>query len=172
MSDEARYPIQMAARRSGLTPHVIRVWERRYGVINPTRGQAARRLYSDADVERLSRLREATAAGHPISTVAQLDAAELDRLLVKADSAKRAAFSREVDAGTPFRDEALEAVKQLNATALKESFQRAVVALGHQGILQVVIAPLADEIGVHWRNGTISAAHEHFFVAAAKMFLG
>ena len=172
MSDEPLHPIQIAAARSGLSPHVIRVWERRYGAIKPQRGHANRRLYSDTEIERLALLREATAAGHPISTIAQLNAAELDGLLAKSHTAKRAAISRAVDAGTSFRSEALDAVKRLDATALKQSFQRGVVALGHQGFLQVVIAPLADEIGAHWRNGTITAAHEHFFVAAAKMFLG
>ncbi len=172
MPEEPIHPIQIAAARSGLSPHVIRVWERRYGAIKPKRGHAQRRLYSDTEIERLALLREATAAGHPISTIAQLNATELDGLLAKSHTAKRAAVSRAMDAGTSFRGEALEAVKRLDATALDQSLQRGLVALGHQGFLQVVVAPLADEIGVHWREGSITAAHEHFFVGAAKAFLG
>lgn len=172
MSEKPVHPIQVAAARSGLSAHVIRVWERRYGAVKPRRGHAQRRLYSDTEIERLALLREATTAGHPISTIAQLNATELDGLLATTHTAKRAAISRAVDSGSSFRSEALEAVTRLDATALQQSLQRGVVALGHQGFLQVVVAPLADEIGAHWRNGTITAAHEHFFVAAAKMFLG
>ena len=166
------HPIQVAAARSGLSPHVIRAWERRYGAVTPSRGHGHRRLYSETEIERLALLREATAAGHPISTIAQLNASELGGLLAKSHTAKRAAISRAVDAGSSFRSEALEAVKRLDGTGLKQSFERGVVALGHQGFLQVVVAPLADEIGAHWRSGKITAAHEHFFVATAKMFLG
>ena len=31
-------PVQAAARQSGLSPDVIRIWERRYGVVAPVRG--------------------------------------------------------------------------------------------------------------------------------------
>jgi MerR HTH family regulatory protein/B12 binding domain len=53
-------PIRVVARRTGLTSHVIRVWEKRYGVVSPLRTPTNRRLYSDSDVERLQLLRRAT----------------------------------------------------------------------------------------------------------------
>ncbi len=65
------HPIQVAAARTGLSPHVIRVWERRYGAVKPERGDSKRRLYSDEEIERLTLLRNATQAGHPISTIAR-----------------------------------------------------------------------------------------------------
>ena len=166
------HPIQIAAARSGLSPHVIRVWERRYGAIKPKRAASKRRLYSDKEIERLALLSEATRAGHPISSVAHLHSSELRRLLDKSQNAKQAAIVRSADEGAIFRSECLQAVKRLDATALEEALQRALIALGHQGFLQVVVAPLAEEVGTRWREGTMTAAHEHFFSAAAKMFLG
>ena len=44
--------------------------------------------------------------------------------------------------------------------------------LGAQGLLQRLIAPLAQEIGEMWRDGTITAAHEHFASAVIRVFLG
>ena len=82
---EARHPIQVVARRTGLSADVIRVWERRYRVVEPQRASNARRLYSDADVERLTLLRQATAAGRRIGDVAALSTAAL-RELVAADA--------------------------------------------------------------------------------------
>jgi len=172
MKDRTLHPIQIAAARTGLSPHVIRVWERRYGAVKPERDDGRRRLYSDGEIERLTLLRNATQAGHPISTVAQLSAKQIEGLVDKARLAKSAESSRAVDGGAVFRTECLDAVKRLDAGALGQAFERGLVALGHQGFLQVVVAPLAEEVGAHWRDGTITAAHEHFFTASAKVFLG
>jgi len=60
------HPIQVVARRTGLSADVIRVWERRYSVVNPKRASNSRRLYSDEDVEKLNLLRRATSAGDGI----------------------------------------------------------------------------------------------------------
>ena len=42
------HSIQSVARRTGLTPHVIRIWEKRYAAVQPSRTETNRRLYSDA----------------------------------------------------------------------------------------------------------------------------
>ena len=68
----ARHPIQVVASRTGLSIHVLRAWERRYGAIKPQRSDGNRRLYSDEDVERLSLLKRATTAGRRIGDVAHL----------------------------------------------------------------------------------------------------
>ena len=54
----------------------------------------------------------------------------------------------------------------------EEGLQRALIALGHQGLLQLVIAPLSQTIGELWRAGGVTAAHEHFLSAGLKVFLG
>ena len=84
---KVHHSINMAARKSGLTPHVIRVWERRYGAVTPSRTETNRRLYSEAEIERLSLLRQAVSAGYRISNIATLDASALRDLLVDAPAA-------------------------------------------------------------------------------------
>lgn len=76
-----QYPIQVAARLSGLSPHVIRIWEKRYGAVAPARTETNRRLYTEAEVERLKWLARATAAGHQIGMIARLGVEELMRLV-------------------------------------------------------------------------------------------
>src|SRR4051812_6129427 len=172
MKARPMHPIQMAAARTGLSPHVIRIWERRYGAVKPERDDSRRRLYSEEEIERLTLLRNATQAGHPIGTIAQLGAEQIGDLVDRARLAKSSQIVQAVDAGALFRTECLDAVKRLDAEALGQAFQRGLISLGHHGFLQVVVAPLAEEIGTHWRDGTITAAHEHFFTASAKVFLG
>ena len=84
---DPRHPIKVVARRTGLTPDVLRVWEKRYRAVSPTRLDTGRRLYSDADVERLLLLRRATLAGRRIGQVAKMPNAELEPLVVDDETA-------------------------------------------------------------------------------------
>jgi methylmalonyl-CoA mutase cobalamin-binding subunit len=60
----------------------------------------------------------------------------------------------------------------MDAQALEEVLTRALVALGHQGLLRRVVAPLTGRIGDLWHQGHLSAAHEHFASAFLRGFLG
>lgn len=66
---------------SGVPVPTLRVWETRYGAFCPSKPGGSHRLYNDEDVLRASLLRQLTANGHAISTVANLDAADLGALL-------------------------------------------------------------------------------------------
>ena len=75
---EAQYPIQLVARLTGLSAHVIRIWEQRYRAVEPRRTSSNRRLYSQSEIERLSLLRDLTNAGlknWPIGGTARSEAA-------------------------------------------------------------------------------------------------
>src|SRR5579862_7283305 len=91
-TDEAtlrQHPIGVAAERTGLSPHVLRVWERRYRAIEPTRNDGGRRLYSDGDIERLRLMALATAAGRGISQIARLPTKALQQLVRDDEEARR-----------------------------------------------------------------------------------
>lgn len=61
---EAHQGIKVVAQRTGLSAHLIRIWEKRYGAVEPERTETNRRLYSDEQIERLSLLRDITQNGH------------------------------------------------------------------------------------------------------------
>jgi DNA-binding transcriptional MerR regulator/methylmalonyl-CoA mutase cobalamin-binding subunit len=67
------YPIQIVARRTGLNVELLRAWERRYGAVEPKRSEGGRRLYSAADIERLSLLGRAVERGLRIGDACRLD---------------------------------------------------------------------------------------------------
>src|SRR6476659_7302568 len=75
------HPIQVVTRRTGISADVLRVWEKRYAVVTPVRSPSGRRLYSDADIERLRLIVRATRTGRTIGQVAALPAAALVALL-------------------------------------------------------------------------------------------
>ncbi len=167
------HAINAVVRRTGLTGHVIRVWEKRYRAVEPERTATNRRLYSDEQVERLELLRDATKAGQSIGVVANLPTETLRQMAAAAPSAAgpgRPRTSR-LPEDSSLLDAALAAVKALDARALEQALRRADVALGTQGMLQRVAAPLAQALGSLWRDGTITAAHEHFATVVLRKYL-
>jgi MerR family transcriptional regulator, light-induced transcriptional regulator len=81
-----RHPMRVVTRRTGLSADLLRAWERRYEVVTPARSESGRRLYSDADIERLRLLYRATLAGRTIGQVAELPTDAL-AALVRRDAA-------------------------------------------------------------------------------------
>ncbi len=71
------HSVRVVARRTGLTPDLLRAWEKRYRVVQPVRSAGGQRNYSDADIERLQLLVKVTAAGRSIGQVAPRGNAEL-----------------------------------------------------------------------------------------------
>lgn len=170
----AHHSIKVVARHTGLTAHVIRIWEKRYRAVEPERTDTNRRLYSEEQIERLSLLREATQGGHSISHVAKLPIDKLRKLAAESPGTNGQATRALIGAPskTSFLDVCIGAVKSLDSRVLEENLKRAEIELGAQGLLQRVVAPLAQTIGELWRDGTITAAHEHFASAVIRIFLG
>jgi MerR family transcriptional regulator, light-induced transcriptional regulator len=82
------FEISAVARLTGISSHVLRVWERRYGVVEPGRSDSKRRRYHQDDIRRLSLLKALVDNGHAISSVARLDTAQLEERLSSALEAK------------------------------------------------------------------------------------
>lgn len=178
MSDTPQHPIQWISRASGLSAHVIRIWEQRYSAVQPQRTGTNRRLYSDADLDRLKLLRAVTQGGHSIGQVAQLPTEMLRKLALSLPFAEVSGKGRdekgdtsEKSGGRDFLKECLAAIRELDPAALNTSLRGAATELGNLGMIQRVIAPLAGSIGELWREGELTAAHEHFATATLRTTL-
>jgi MerR family transcriptional regulator, light-induced transcriptional regulator len=84
MSQNDGYSIGAASRLSGVSREKIRIWERRYGAVNPRRDGANRRLYSREDVERLRLIDRLASLGHALPAIANLSLADLQRHAAEA----------------------------------------------------------------------------------------
>ena len=174
------HPIKVVARRTGLSAHVIRVWEKRYGAVEPARTETNRRLYSDDDIARLICLRQAIQAGHGIGRIARLPADELEKL-VRAEHAAAPLTPRPTggegeeegsDGRGEFLERAMAAVKGLDAVSLEEQLVRASVALSQRALIEEVVQPLMEGIGRMWREGDLRVADEHMATAVVRSFVG
>jgi MerR family transcriptional regulator, light-induced transcriptional regulator len=169
--DHPLFSVQSVARRAGLSAHTIRAWEKRYRAVRPARSRAGQRRYTEADVQRLILLGRATNAGHAIGTIAQLPDPQLRRLLNR-DAERGGKSSSAAALDEEFRTECISAVEAMNEPALVGALEKALVRFGQQGLLRRIVAPLAEQIGELWRHGELTAAHEHFFTATARTFIG
>ncbi|UCG53426.1 MAG: MerR family transcriptional regulator [Candidatus Latescibacterota bacterium] len=171
---EIKHPIRVVARLSGLSPHLIRMWERRYGVVKPARTDTNRRLYTQKDIERLRLLREAVDGGRRISDVATLELTQL-KTLVQNDRATAPPPRREepgqAGPATEVLDRCLEALDRLDQHALEAVLEEAAVSLGTHVLRRDVIAPLMHAVGNRWREGSLRVAHEHFISAIVRSML-
>lgn len=169
---DAQYPIQVVSRLTGLSAYVIRIWEQRYGAVEPHRTPGNRRLYSQRDVEKLSLLREVTGVGHSIGQVASLPREKLRKLCAETHPSRGVQPGTGAPAEGLFLDECMAAIRSLDGGALDDALKRAATALGCLGMLQRVVGPLSQSIGELWRDGTFTVAHEHFASAGIRVFLG
>lgn len=167
------HSVRVVARRTGLTPDLLRAWERRYGAVKPVRSAGGQRHYSDADIERLQLLVQATAAGRAIGQVASLDTAEL-QALVAADrmtSASASSAAVEIPAAERYLQDALGAAERFDALVLESTLRAAALQLPADQALDRVFGPLLMEIGTRWEQGRLPPANEHLATAIIRRVL-
>ena len=177
MADEQKHGIKTVAIQTGLTQFTIRAWERRYDVVTPLRTETNRRLYSDADISRLTLLRLATEAGYSIGRIVNLPTeALLERIGTAGAIAQPPAIAEEVvSQETSLRfyiASCIAAVKQFEARALESTLFAASIAFSQPVFLEKLITPLMQEIGEQWKAGILRIAHEHLATAVVRTLLG
>jgi DNA-binding transcriptional MerR regulator/methylmalonyl-CoA mutase cobalamin-binding subunit len=176
MKEKSLYAIRYVSRRTGLTSHVIRAWEKRYEAVVPQRSPKNRRLYSEDNVQRLQLLKKMTDAGHNISQIAQLGSKELLDLAQRGGtviSRTRANGARpsQAAAAKGHYQKCLSAVLNLDSDALERSYDQAAIDLTRPALLRDVIVSLFQEIGNLWRNGSLKIVNEHMATSVTRNFL-
>jgi DNA-binding transcriptional MerR regulator len=172
------HPIGVVAERTGLSPEVLRVWERRYRAVEPVRTDGGQRLYSDADIERLQLLSKATAAGRTISRVAGLPVAELAQLVREDEEARRRLGSQDgahrSRVGLAVASEIAEAearARALDAVGLERVLRRSAALRGIPLFLEVVATPLLRHVGEEREAGQLLPGAERLVAVTLRRVL-
>lgn len=165
-------PIQLASKLCGLSQHVIRIWERRYNALSPSRTLTNRRMYCDEAVKRLKLLKVLTENGHRIGRVAGLCTSELEELASKVPAVPEAAASAE-EAMEPeqFVEDCVAASKKYDTDGLRRLLLQARRQMGQRGMLHQVICPLIIQIGNNWQHGSLRPSHEHIATSVIRELL-
>ena len=161
----------VVTRRTGLSPAVIRSWERRHRAIAPSRSSGNRRLYSEGEVQRLQLLAEALGAGWQIGQVAGLDDQELQDLIGAARS-QAPAKAPGTEGSEQFLAHCMDDVANLEGARLAAHLEEAAVALSRVGLFDNLLGPLMRRVGDECASGGLRIAHEHFASSAVAAFVG
>lgn len=159
----AMYSIKAVSHATGLSIETLRAWERRYRIVEPQRDGNGRRAYRPEDVIRLRKLREATERGHPISRLARLGSADIERLLGQA--APRQGGSAPLQS---IAAQVLEAARDYRPADCDRLLATALALLPLSQVVHEVLTPLMREIGERWHRGELNIAQERMVSMALR----
>ena len=142
------------AKRTGVSPELLRAWEQRYGLLQPTRTAGGFRLYSAADEARVHRMQSLVSGG--------LAAAQAARLVLSGGEPEPRTDS---GSAAPLEEAAgnlSAALDRLDEQAANTALDRLFSAYTVETVLQDVVLPYLHRLGERWEVGEISVAQEHF----------
>lgn len=149
------YTIGEASARSGVSVPLLRAWQRRYGIVTPARTAAGYRLYDDAAVATLRRMRRLVDSGWSPAQAAE--ALRSGRPIAEVDP-------REAPRGAGTEaliDAIVSAARDLDASALDRALDDALLLADLGRSLETIIMPALVAIGEAWADGRVDVAGEH-----------
>jgi DNA-binding transcriptional MerR regulator len=135
------------ARRVGVSPELLRAWERRYGLLQPIRTEGGFRLYTDDDAQRVERMKQALDQGFSAAEAAR-------RALVLERSTERA-----LDGA---RERLVAAAHSYDEATLHAVLDEALAGFSLETVLRDLLLPVLREIGAEWERGELEVGQEHF----------
>lgn len=152
-ADRGKYRIQTVAEMTGVSAATLRAWERRYGIPVPSRTDSSYRVYSEADVEMIRRVRQLCEDG--------LAPAQATRLVFEEAEARTVATSEHEDPFSAMQDQIVEAVEHFDTRTLDKKLERAATLGQPATVVDRVFRGALIEIGDRWNEGRMTVAQEH-----------
>lgn len=160
------YTIKQAAARCGVPVQLLRAWERRYGVVTPSRTDAGYRLYDEAAISRLRAMRWLVDDGWTPSTAAahirELDdnaVAQIDRGPLRDALAGGAAA--EVADAHELADAFVDSASRLDEPAFEAILDRMFARGSFEHVASEIVMPALVALGDGWASGRVDVAGEH-----------
>jgi MerR family transcriptional regulator, light-induced transcriptional regulator len=144
--EEPQLRIGELSRRVGVSPALLRAWERRYGLLEPARTPGGLRLYGPIDERRVRDMQAGLRRG--------LSAAEAAR-------AALAGAAAEPGLGSDFARLA-EALDAMDAESAHVTLDRLLATFTLETVLSDAVLPYLHDLGERWSRGAASVAQEHF----------
>ena len=153
----AQLRIGELSRRVGVSEHVLRAWESRYGLLKPARSAGGYRLYSEDDQNRVRRMQGHLADGLAAAQAARAALADPQPRSLAADD-DRPVRPDLVDSPDALR----EALDELDEPGAQAVLDRLLTDFTVGTVLRERLLPYLFQLGERWEQGTISIAQEHF----------
>ncbi|RCS27180.1 MerR family transcriptional regulator [Polaribacter sp. WD7] len=139
---------------SGIKAHTIRIWEKRYNLLQPKRTSTNIRYYSNDSVQKLLNIVLLNNNNFKISKIAKMSDKEM---LLK---------SRELAFESAINDEAINSFKlsmfQFDKVLFNNTYNKLLHKKTFRDVFKDVFIPFLTHIGLLWQTDTLLPAHEHF----------
>jgi MerR family transcriptional regulator, light-induced transcriptional regulator len=135
------------ARRTGVSPELLRAWERRYGLLRPIRSEGGFRLYTAEDGERVARMQQGLEGGLSAAEAARRALAQVRPVEGLLDDGRR---------------RVLTAVRDYDETSVHGVLDEALTAFSLETVVQELVLPTLRDVGDAWERGDLEVGQEHF----------
>lgn len=150
----AKYSIKDIEHLSGIKAHTLRIWEKRYNILDPKRTNTNIRYYDDEDLRKILNVSVLNRNGYKISAIANLTNQSLGNEILNITQ------SRNVNDGQI--ENLIMAMVDFDEPKFEKVFNRSLMQIGFEETILNVIYPFFEKIGILWQTGNINPAQEHF----------
>ncbi len=159
MTVKTQFSIKDLEHLSNVKAHTIRIWEKRYNLLQPNRTNTNIREYDLHNLKKLLNVTFLYNEGLKISKIAKLSEEEINQLVLEHGTINTRDFAIKTFISAMLDFDARLFTRTFDSLSAKKSFRR---------IFFDVFLPLLDEIGILWQTGTIDPSHEHFISELVK----
>ncbi len=160
---EGKYKMRTFAQLTGLSPTVLRAWERRHGLLEPARPGGGHRLYTDEDLQVIHAVNGMLKDGRSIGEIAALGREQLLDQLDPTRSIPREAATSPI---ARLQEQIIQAAQDFDATLLSEVLDLTFAKYSMDVALDEVIQPATYRVGKLWEQGVLTVASEHMLSSA------
>lgn len=150
----AKYSIKDLEHFSGIKAHTIRIWEKRYNILDPNRTETNIRLYTDDDVKRILNVAMLVKNGYKISFVATFSDSKIQAEVIR--------INQHLNDADKSIDQLLYHAVNIDSVSFERLLDEMIQKNGFRKTMEQVVYPFFERIGVLWQVGSIFVAHEHF----------
>jgi len=157
------YSIKDLERLTGIKAHTIRIWEKRYGIVDPCRTDSNIRWYTDEDLKRLLNVSILNRHGLKISRIAELSNQQINQKIMEVVRPESDYLSQ--------IESLVVSMIELNEDRFERILNQSIIKIGFEETLYFVVYPFFEKIGLLWQTGSINPAQEHFISNLIRMKL-
>lgn len=158
-----KYSIKDLEKITGIRAHTIRIWEKRYGIVEPSRTLTNIRYYSDEDLRHLMNVAILNKYGYKISNIQSMSADEITKCVVDLTN-------QDTDNGHQV-DNLVMAMIELDEQRFNKIITSSIIKHGFDYTFEVLIRAFMEKTGLLWQIGKIIPAQEHFITQLIRQKL-
>lgn len=159
----SQYPIRAISELTGVPTTTLRAWERRYGLLKPSRTAKGHRLYSSQDIDLVKEIVKLLKANHTISEAIRI---------INNPELRSSANQAPEGHWVSYQQRMLKSIENFNERNLDKAYNDALALYPVDMVTEHVIIPVLNILGERWREREAGIAEEHFFSVFLRNKLG